>query len=74
MEWNMLNGPQIWVLSEAIFHAFPDPDQFDAFLFTRLNKGPMRNQVAPGGYAAGSCRPMASSLQPRYPQGPASQL
>ncbi|TIL43293.1 effector-associated domain EAD1-containing protein [Mesorhizobium sp.] len=50
MDWNMLNGTQIWVLNEAIMHAFPDPALFDTFLFTKLNKDPMRNHVAPGGY------------------------
>ncbi|MBY5917731.1 trypsin-like peptidase domain-containing protein [Rhizobium leguminosarum] len=51
MDWNMLNGTQIWVLSEAIMHAFPDPALFDTFLLTKLNKDPMRNFVAPGGYS-----------------------
>ena len=32
-------------------HAFPDPDRFDTFLFTKLNKGPMGDPERPAGYA-----------------------
>lgn len=49
-DWNLLTGPQIWALSEAIRHAYPAPLKFNTFLSAKLDKGRMEDEVLPAGY------------------------